>query len=215
MIMKTLFSTLSLFLLISCGNSVEFKENFIPNFRGAFPATALNFENISKKIIEPHCLKCHPGYDDYQTIFNQKDSILDAVLSGRMPKNAPALDNNLKGLLSSWVRQGAPLGRGVSQPVPIGLEATWESVSKRIIFPKCVQCHNPEGQASFLDLSTRQKFFEQREDLLNNFQDAQNSYFIEVITDPEEPMPPVWSNIERLKEEEVKVLIEWIEKGLP
>ena len=71
------------------------------------------------------------------------------------------------------------------------------------------------GKQSFLDLSTRQKFFDRRHDLLNNFEDVENSYLIEVITDPDEPMPPPYSNIERLNEEEVKTLIDWIKKGLP
>ena len=71
------------------------------------------------------------------------------------------------------------------------------------------------AKQNFLDLSTRQNFFDQRHNLLNNFEDVENSYLIEIITDPEEPMPPTWSNIERLNEEEVKTLIEWIKKGLP
>jgi len=213
--MKAQLITLILILLISCGNSTEFKESPIPQSRGSFPVTSLTFDNINEQIIKPNCTQCHAGYSDYEVVFAEKDNILDAVLKGRMPKNAPALDSRLKSMLQTWIARGAPLGAGGEAPKPTELVATWESISKRIIFPKCVQCHNPNGQASFLDLSSRQKFFEQREDLLNNFEDAQNSYLIEVITDPEEPMPPTWSNIPPLNQNEVKILIEWITKGLP
>lgn len=213
--MKTLLGIFTLILLTSCGNSVEFKESPIPEFRGTFPVTALTFENINNQILKPNCIQCHAGYSDYETVFSERENILDAVLKGRMPKNAPALDDDLKALLNAWVKEGAPAGGGNTAPVPTKLVATWESLSKKVIFPKCVQCHNPNGQASFLDLSTRQKFFDQRHDLLNNFEDVENSYLIEVITDPDEPMPPEYSNIERLNEEEVKTLIEWIKKGLP
>lgn len=140
---------------------------------------------------------------------------MDAVLKGRMPKNAAPLNDNLKGLLNTWVTSGAPRGGQNTSPVGTKLVATWESLSRKVFFPKCVQCHNPNGQASFLDLSTRQKFFDQRDDLLNNFEDVETSYLIEVVTDPDEPMPPSDSNIERLNKEEINTLIEWIKKGLP
>lgn len=84
-----------------------------------------------------------------------------------------------------------------------------------MIIPKCIQCHNPDGIAGFLDLSSRQKFFEQRHELLNNFEDVESNHLVKAITGPEASMPPTWSGIEQLNEEEVKTLIEWIKKGLP
>lgn len=210
-----LLSTSFLMFLISCGNSVEFKKNPMPKFQGGVIVTNITFDEISNQILKPQCIKCHAGYGDYGAVFAEKEGILDAVLKGRMPKNAPALNNNLKAVLNEWVRGGAPSGDGSAPPTPTKLVATWESLSKKVIFRKCVQCHNPDGRAEFLDLSTRQKFFEQRHDLLNNFVDAKNSYLIQVITDPEEPMPPPWSKVEPVTAEELRVLIEWIEKGLP
>lgn len=203
------------FLITACGNSTEFKESPIPRISGGFALESLTFKNIREQILEPHCLKCHLGYKEYEVVFDQKEAILEAIIQGRMPKNSSALDDQLKGLIIAWVGQGAPLGTGNIPPGQSKLEPTWDSLSKKIIFPKCVQCHNPQGQASFLDLSTRQKFFEQRDELLNNFDDVENSYLIEVLTDPDEPMPPQWANIERLKDREIKVLIEWIKQGLP
>ena len=66
-----------------------------------------------------------------------------------MPKNAPALNGNLKALLNEWVKEGAPAGSENIPSTPTKLVATWESLSKKVIFPKCVQCHNPNGQAKF------------------------------------------------------------------
>ncbi len=203
---------------ISCGNSTEFKESPIPQIQRNTPSPVTpTFSDIEERVLKPNCIQCHAGYSDYQVVFSGKEKILEAVLKGTMPKNAPALNNELKSLLNDWVSAGAPFedDDGEDPPAPIELAPTWESLSKNVIFPKCVQCHNPNGQASFLDLSTRQKFFEQRVDYLNNFEDVANSYLLEVINDPDEPMPPVWSNIERLNEKEVKALIEWIENGLP
>ena len=212
--MNFLFLVFSL-LLISCGNSLEFKEDPSTRFRGNFEARDLSFSVIKERILNNNCIQCHKAYDDYQTVLSEKDKILNAVLSDRMPKDAPPLANNLKGLLSAWVKAGAPAGQLPPQQDSGKLEPTWASLSKRVFFPKCVQCHNPNGQAKFMDLSTRQRFFEEREYLLGNFEDVKNSYLLEILTDPNEPMPPEWTDLGRLSEEELKVIKEWIEKGLP
>lgn len=212
--MKRFIFYFSLLSLVACGNSIELKES-PPDFTsGDFPLSQLTFEQIDKQIMQTSCVQCHGAYGDYETVFNEREKILSAVLENRMPKNAPALNDELKQLLAAWVQIGAPQGAN-NNTGPTQLEPTWESLSLKVFFPKCVQCHNPNGQASFLDLSTRQKFFEQRVDLLNNFEDVENSYLFEVLNDPEEPMPPIWSGIEVLSEQEKSVLKEWIEKGLP
>ncbi len=214
--MKTLFVINILLLLTSCGNSLEVKESPISDIQSITPQEeSISFETVRSNILKSHCIQCHAGYNEYDIVFADKENILDAVLTGRMPKNAPSLDEELIVLLKSWVDQGAPLDSTVTEPVTAELAATWESLSKKVFLPKCIQCHNPQGQASFLDLSTRQSFFDQRDYLLGNFEDALNSYLVEVITDPNEPMPPSWSNIDRLSQEEVDAIIEWVEKGLP
>jgi len=216
--MKKLILILPMFLMVACGNSVDFKESPIPNFegRGSVSPEELNFDNLNTKIFTAHCTQCHVGYNDYQAVFEDKDKILSAVLKGTMPKNAPALNDELKLLLASWVRAGAPEGSSVNAPpVVTELGPTWESLSRRVFFPKCVQCHNPQGQAKFLDLSTRQSFFENRVGLLGNFENAETSYLVEVLQDTIEPMPPTFSGLERLTDEEIQIVIEWIKQGLP
>lgn len=233
--MKTISMIITFIFLVGCSDYTEIKEAPLRPSPGGFSPVSpgendqvkslIDFEQIKKSIIDNNCLQCHPGYSNYNTVVVSAQNILDQVATNRMPKNARPLDDELKLLLEEWVNNGAPefveIDNGeddtsVPGPMePVKLEATWESVSQKIIFPKCVSCHNSNGQASFLPLATRQDFFDGRDYLLNNFEDARNSYLIEVITDPEEPMPPVWSPFEQLNEEEVKILIEWIEKGLP
>ena len=83
----------------------------------------------------------------------------------------------LKQLVSEWVNGGAPLGVPGGQDGEVDLKPTWVSLSKKVFFPKCVMCHNPRGEASFLDLSDRQKFFENRVELLNNFEDVRKGTY--------------------------------------
>ncbi len=223
---------LLLLLFVSCGNYTELKEE-IPSFSpGGTPGQSaeveeseiISFAEVKSKVIDSACLQCHPGYSDYDTVKGEIRNILSQVSTNRMPKNAAPLSDELKTLLRTWFAQGTPLEATPNQdggnkpPTDVQEEeliATWDSVSKKVIFPKCVTCHNPGGQAGFLDLSSRQAFFDNREFLLNNFQNPEQSYLIEVITDPEEPMPPLWSSFPQVTPEEVEVLKEWIIKGLP
>lgn len=208
-----------IFILTSCGNYSEQKGVLEDTFNRNLDAP-LDFKAISDNIIKPHCLSCHQQYSSYEGVKNEISNILNAVESNRMPKNAAPLSRGKKELLAAWAAAGAPQGAGTPPPANEELEATWVSLSSKVFFPKCLVCHNPQGQAKFLDLSTRQAFFEQRDrefggEKLLNFEQPEESYLISVINDPFEPMPPVWSNIEQLKPEEVEVIIEWIEKGLP
>jgi len=209
------------FIFTSCGNYTETKgvleDTFSRNLN-----TPIDFKTINEAIIQPHCLSCHQQYATYAGVKNEASNILNAVTSNRMPKNASPLSAAKKELLAAWVAAGAPQGGSTTTPPPANdkLEATWVSLSSKVFYPKCLVCHNPQGQAKFLDLSTRQAFFEQRNrdfggETLLNFEHPDESYLITVITDPDEPMPPVWSNLELLKTEEIEVIIEWIEKGLP
>ncbi|OUS00157.1 hypothetical protein A9Q84_02955 [Halobacteriovorax marinus] len=214
--MKNILFIFYIIFFISCGDYVEFKESPLPFLQGRFPLEELTFENINNKVLKNNCLSCHGEYEDFEIVKSKSNEIIEAMTSGRMPKNAPALSRELQGLFKAWVEKGAPFG---DNPPPSGgsneLSAEWRSISKKVIFPKCLRCHNPNGQASFLDLSTRQKFFEQRDYLLNGFSDVENSYLFEVLNDDEEPMPPASSGIERLTTFEKEILKEWIEKGLP
>jgi mono/diheme cytochrome c family protein len=216
--MKKIAYIFSALLLLSCGNKTEFKEgSFIPD-GGNFAQESVSFSRINSEIMTPHCVKCHPGYSDYRTVASDVKKIVSAVNENRMPKNAPPLDNDLKLLLSVWDAQGTPEGSSSGDDNSDGVEvlaANWSSLSRKVLFPKCVQCHNPNGQAKFLDLSTRQKIFENRKELLNNFEDVENSFLVEVIKDEDEPMPPTWSGIPRLSDKEIEIIIEWIKLGLP
>ena len=82
-----------------------------------------------------------------------------------------------------------------------------------VFVPKCQVCHNENGQASFLDLSSREVFL--ANDFLFDTENPGGSYLVEVIEDPEEPMPPTWSNIPVLTDEEKQKVREWIGAGLP
>lgn len=205
--------------LASCGNYTELKGEGSRSPQGAFSTSELTFDNIHQRIIQEHCIQCHAGYSDYATVAGRKKQILAVVLQGSMPKNGPPLDGELQALLRSWVDAGAPeTAEGGAEEGEVAtpqVAATWDSLFQRVIAPKCMGCHNPDGQAHFLDLSTKQDLLAQSNSLLNGLADAENSYFVERLRDPDDPMPPAHSGIERVSEEDIATIIEWIERGLP
>ncbi len=218
----------------SCGNSFEQKE--IPtDFTGIGPVdgstgNAITFAEIKAQILEPSCIACHSNFADYNSFNGMKEAAMGAISSGRMPKNAAPLSNELKTLMRSWLAAGAPEtqndvvvtnpgdgsndgGSGGNRPPTVDLlEPTWSSISKKIIFPKCISCH---GAGSFLPLASRQDFFDQRDELLNDFNDIEDSKLIKRLESNTNPMPPTWSGIEKLTTEEINVVIQWVEQGLP
>lgn len=213
-----LFILFPLLLIVSCGNSVKFKEKPLIPTRNTETLKTVSFSEVSEKILKPSCIECHAGYSDYSTAYKAKNEILSSVLDHSMPRSAPALSDELKTLLSDWVNSPVSeedaIGAGEDE-ISDELVATWSSLSKKIFFPKCVRCHNSSPGNYLMDLTTRQHFFDRRESLLNNFEDVENSDLVLSVSDREDPMPPKSSKLEMLTDKEINVIIEWIEKGLP
>ncbi len=203
-----------------------------------------DFNQVTNLIFEPHCTRCHSQYADYSAVVGELRSIQNAIESNRMPKNARPLSADLKALLAAWVNAGAPFAVAVPQkptqpvnpadpstpvvtptplptpPPPPVLEPTWTSLNRIVFSARCTVCHSPNGEANFLNLTSRQKIFEIRDkEVLGqkylDFNSPDDSYVMSVITDPDSPMPPRDSGFAPLTSKEVDTVREWIRLGLP
>lgn len=220
-------ATLTIFsaslLLSSCGNYLERKsEKDDGNLR--FSKEELGYSVVQSKIFSPRCVSCHQQYGSYAGVRRELASISSAVSANRMPKTGGPMSDRLKQLLLDWINAGAPEIAGqIPVQEPVTIQPVWQSISDNIIAPRCLVCHNPNGQAKFLDLSARQAIFSSRNRLfgegkgkkLVDLDQPELSYIFDVISDDVEPMPPLWSNIRRLNDEEIRVLKDWIGLGLP
>jgi len=181
-----------------------------------------SFVEVSATIFIPRCNTCHSQYLSYVAVIRELEAISDAIISNRMPKGGPPLSSQHKAQLQAWIQAGAPEmpGRPPEPIEPPLLEANWKSISENILVPRCIICHQPSGQAQFLDLSTYGAVVAQKDrrfggELLFDTNSPENSYLIQVIQDEFEPMPPLNSNIPQLTQPEVDALKTWISKGLP
>ncbi len=228
---ETLIAISLFILLTSCGSYFQKKEQLSPavdnNQQGAAPSEDIVFETVKKNILEPNCIKCHQNYSFYESVRQNLDSIIQNVETNRMPKNSQPLSDEQKKLLIDWVAGGAKNiisndnQQKPNEPVlDDKLMPTWPSLSKKIFFARCTTCHSPNGEAKFLDLSSRQKIFESYNrkfegKALLNFESPAESYLLTVIQDPLEPMPPKSSKFSQLNKTEIEILTEWIRLGLP
>ncbi len=184
---------------------------------------AIGFSEVGALIFSPRCVSCHQPYNSYLGVRRELDSIATSVAANRMPKVGGILPDGLKLLLRNWIANGAPefANQMGTEPEPAILEPNWNSISEEILQSRCLVCHNPNGQAKFLDLSTRQSIFAARNRMyggakrLIDFDSPTKSYLLEIVQDPIEPMPPIRSNIRRLNSNEIRVVTEWISFGLP
>lgn len=180
----------------------------------SFYCQALSFSDVQREIFNPKCVMCHLQYENYGAIRRELNEISAAVETNRMPKIGGPLSEDQKQMLRNWIAAEVP-------PESVQLEANWKSISENIVNPRCLVCHNPRGQAQFLDLSTREAFIKNKDRLFGSGQKLINetqpelSYLIEIVKDDVEPMPPRWSNIRRLNTDEINILMEWIGKSLP
>lgn len=220
---KVLISFLSSMLLSSCGNYLDQKTIEPVLSQSAQDELSPDFSSVKELVFSGRCVSCHQQYNNYQGVIRELSAIQAAVNSNRMPKSGGPLTDNQKAILSAWIAKGAPnqVGSPSEPNLPVALEPTWDSLSENVIFPKCLVCHNPQGQAKFLDLSSRQVMFDNRNRVfgggakLIDLEAPEESYLLQILNDDEEPMPPTWSNIPRLTQDELKTLNQWLSRGLP
>lgn len=183
---------------------------------------ALVFADVSERLFLVHCTRCHAHYSTYEAVVRDIAEIRSSIETERMPKNSPPLDSGTRELLAAWIDGGMKRSHttGDLPPAPPSLKPDWPSLSTSVFSPKCIACHNPSGQARFLDLTTRQAIFAARDKLvagtpLIDFDQPDESGLLTILRDEEEPMPPAESNLPRLNEEEIRTIREWIALGLP
>lgn len=182
---------------------------------------SVDFSYIKKNIFN-RCTTCHDQYKTYRGVVREITAINSTISLNRMPKSGGPLSPDQKDLLNRWIQNGAPeFSNQTAQPIQIPpLVAEWKSIYDGVIAPKCLVCHNPRGQAKFLDFSSRESIYSQRNRKfgglkLIDFENIDESYIVQILSDVEEPMPPIWSNIPLLSEDEKRIFSQWLALDLP
>ncbi len=209
-------------LLSSCGSYLEQKNPAPAPAPGSSEKLSADFSSVKEAVFAARCVSCHQQYNTYQGVFRELSAIRATVASNRMPKAGGPLNEVQKEILFSWIDKGAPETEGAPVPnEPAVLIPTFKSLFENVFAPKCLVCHNPQGQAKFFDLSSRAVIYAARNRTfeggakLIDLDSPEMSYLFQIVNDDELPMPPTESNISRLSPEQVEALRRWIALGLP
>jgi len=228
---KSILTLALSFILMSCGNRSRSK---IQVDQGSFARiSGLGFQDVFNDVIDQNCLGCHDSWNDYQTVRGfGTDRMLDAIISGRMPKGGPILSFREQSIFNSWVQDGSPEVAG-QESGDMKLEPNYKSILVKVFSPKCIACHdgseNAPGPAS-INLSTYEDLIASNELYAERFgvgfldvefpEDSEIIFLLE--EGAEEPMPPLtlpgspdYVRPESVTAEELEVIIEWIRQGLP
>ena len=238
--MRGIITTLTLCLTITaCGEFLP-RSSKAPIIRGSESTgqNELTFDNVFNKVIGPKCASCHEddyhaNMKNYEVVKSKASSMLIKVENNTMPRpedTAYRLTVSEKELLVAYLRAGAPRDETSRPPIEREkLQPNYNSLYKKVFAPKCIGCHQPEkkieqrsetgeiklrtigGQEPYLE--SFQRYLDQKDDLFD-FDDPEFSFFYEIITDEEYPMPPEEAG-GLLPEEERKTILKWIQLKLP
>jgi hypothetical protein len=128
-------------------------------------SSAVDFKMLSQNLLKDNCLRCHGNFQNEAKLRTYlvpgdpaSSQIYDAVMSGRMPKNAPPLSKARIKILERYIltlKAEAEILQPSATPAPIdteGVQPTYESLQKFLIKPSCLPCHssgNEDGIREF------------------------------------------------------------------
>lgn len=180
-------------------------------------ATMMNYKFISSRILEAKCTSCHGSsgnvnLESYDAVKTNLAKIQTSVfVEQTMPKRG-TLTTEEKRLLWNWIKSGAPLNSAELPPEEEPLIATYDSISKHIIEPKCITCHNPSGTGNKVGLDKESLLNSPLELVLPGNAD-ESGLIIALERKDDKRMPPAKEGYAALKPEVIQVIREWIMNG--
>ena len=103
----------------------------VPPVPPTTPVVIPSFDDVSKAVFVPHCIKCHSNsvekggvnLEQYTNAAAHAKEISDALDIDDMPRKAPALPADLKAIVYAWIQGGAPetvtpVAHPANPPVP-------------------------------------------------------------------------------------------------
>ena len=111
----------------------------------------------------------------------------------------------LEGEISNWADALLASGEPSPLPEPVGLEPTFQSIHQLVLLPKCAGCHSPTGTRPREDYSTYEASINTGKIVPGN---AAGSEMYKECTSGAMPL-----GTDRLTEEELAALRQWIDEG--
>lgn len=180
----------------------------------------LSYNLINQKVIQPKCISCHGNaggvsLETYSDVLHALKGIRSSVfITKTMPKRDYLTDEE-KRLLWNWIALGGPLQAqkpGDEPQLPEPIQATYESINKKVFVPKCVTCHS-EGNSAWQVLLSRQELLDSPLELVLPGNPDESGLVLAVERADHKRMPPEKDGYSALKTDEIAAIRKWIEDG--
>ncbi len=179
----------------------------------------LSFNFIYQNILVPNCVSCHGNagginLETYSNVKRNLSQIRRSVFDEHsMPKRS-ALTTKELAILWTWIEMGAPaqLPSGDSEPSQEPLTPHFDSIDRNIFQITCVKCHSPGNSAKRILLTRFELLNSPRELVLPGNAD-ESGLILALERSDEKRMPPAKESYSKLKEEQIRVIREWINQG--
>lgn len=182
----------------------------------------LSYSLLNQKVFQPKCVSCHGNsggvnLETYSDVVKVLPDIKRSVfITLTMPKQKILTDEE-KRLLWNWIQLDGPMQaqNPATEPLlPEPVEATYESINKNILIPKCVTCHS-EGNSGERILLTRSELLDSPLELVLPGNPDESGLVIAVERADRKRMPPEKDGYSALKDDEKSAIRSWIELGAP
>jgi mono/diheme cytochrome c family protein len=171
----------------------------------------VDFAAIRDNVLKPQCMQCHSWSTNETEVIKRivpgdpsTSALYKIVLSGQMPAGKPRLTDQSLGMLEQYI-----LHVNSNQAIkPIPLAATYASLKVHLFEKSCTRCHNPDVRIKHTKrplLTSKEAIIARFDDILYSMTDAWN------MNDNE--MPPATSDVPRVSEEVINMLIKWKDAG--
>lgn len=230
-------------LTVSCNYNVQknpANNNQTGNGNSLLKADAVINWDLMQNSILNQCMSCHigkssPELGSYAAVVQNKNKIAIAVNNNSMPpaKNGyQPFDDCRKAILNSWVQAGSPetmtahvsdfpdckniTDNPGSSNIPLAqAPLNYDTVLKRILQPKCINCHNPDSD----DIDAAGILFYPYSEIVNRVRlwqaPAISSKIIKVLTRNDEDRMPPPPKDEPLSKDEIDFIKRWVDAGVP
>lgn len=237
----SLFALLSAALVLNACNNYNLLQDsqVLSGTQTGLGEEALISTEIVQRTTLSSCQHCHSGLK--QPILNSKATVLASlgkvqseVFSEQMPPRSSgykAVTECEKEILKKWVELGTPDTSNVKvsslpgcanstpkppESIPISqMPLDYQTLATKILQPKCLNCHNPDGDPDAQDILLFPYSELASKPTLLGTSSAQSKLVRMVTRTDEERMPPPESNIPALTSEEIDFLKKWIDAGHP
>jgi len=221
--MRLRSSFLFLLVLAACSYRTEHRlEDLGDIFVSQELLTKISYGEVRDVVFKPSCIACHGdsgnvNLETFESTRPHLEEIRATSLNSRTMPKAPFANLNKTQLqyLAAWYQAGTPeFAKDPNPPRPPEvLKPTFASIKANIFVPKCIKCHNPDGNADRVPLETIEDLVKSPLEVVIPQNADESGLILVLLEGARGKMPPENSGISPVSASEIEIIKTWINNG--